>query len=200
MDTRQLSLAPRLALAALSGALTFPAIRLDSALGAETYVLSLPWWIILHGLVFGLLVMAPFITSDRHRPLRVIVLAVASILIYDSAIKIPDLIELNLPGDLGDFLVAGISGALLVATAVRFVAPLPAGLAYWCLAFLAGAIGGFIFAMTFNACDWDRCDSTGWLAVYTSGWIAWQGLVCAALFIGSRQGSESLAAYGARTR
>ena len=200
MDTRQLALAPRLALAALSGALAFPAIRVDSALGSETYALFLPWWIILHGLVFGLLVMAPFIASSKHRLARVVVLAIASVLIYDSAIKIPDLIELNLPGDLGDFLVAGISGALLVAMAVRFVAPLPAGLAYWCLAFLAGAIGGFIFAMTFNACDWDSCDSAGLLALYASGWIAWQVLVCAALFIGSRHESESLAGYGVRTR
>ena len=200
MQPFNLPLGPRLALAMLSGLLTYPAILIDSALGPQSYLLNFSWWIILHGAIFGVLVLVPFITSDTHRTLRAVALVVASVVSYDAAIKIPDLVELNLPGDLGDFLVAGVSGALLVATAVRFVAPLRVGLPYWSFAFLAGAIGGFVFAMTFNVCDWDSCSSPGLVLVYTSGWAVWQSLVCAALFVGSRRLSEDHGAWGASVR
>ena len=53
MDLTKLSLTARLLLAATSGALTLPAIRIDSALGPESYPPVFSWWIILHGLTFG---------------------------------------------------------------------------------------------------------------------------------------------------
>ena len=200
MQPFNLSLGPRLALAVLSGLLTYPAILIDSALGPLSYPPIFPWWIILHGAIFGVLVLVPFIASDRHRTLRAVALVVASVVSYDAAIKIPDLIDLNLPGDLGDFIVAGVSGALLVATAVRFIAPLRAGLPYWSFTFLAGAIGGFVFAMTFDVCDWDNCSSPGLILVYASGWAAWQSLVCGALFVGSQRSPAEHGAYGASVR
>ena len=200
MQAFNLSLGPRLALAALSGLLTFPAILFDSALGPETYPPVFSWWIILHGLTFGLLVMAPFVTSDNGRYLRVAALAIASILIYDAAIRIPDLVDINLIGDTGDFVIAGVSGALLVATALRFVAPLDVGPVYWSLVLLAGVVGGLVFSQAFEVCDWDRCASAWLVLPYSAGWICWQALVCAAMFLGTRRDRVPGAAYGVSVR
>ena len=62
MQVFNLALAPRLALAALSGILTLPSILIDSALGPDLYPPVFSWWIILHGIFFGSLVMAPFVS------------------------------------------------------------------------------------------------------------------------------------------
>ena len=195
MQFFNLSLAPRLALAALSGILTYPANRLDTAMGPESYPPIFSWWLILHGLLFGLLVMAPFVTGRRHRWTRVLVLAVASIFIYDLAIRIPDLIAIEILGDTGDFMIAGISGAVLVATAVRFVAPLTVTPAYWGFSFLAGLVGGFVFGQAFGVCDWDKCAETWMILPYAAGWIVWQSLVCVAMFLGVRRAELSTGTY-----
>jgi hypothetical protein len=200
MQFFKLSLAPRLALATLSGILTYPAIRLDSALGPESYPPLFSWWLILHGLLFGFLVMAPFVTSGRNRGLRVLLLAVASVFIYDLAIRIPDLVTIEIFGDSGDFMIAGISGAVLVATAVRFIAPLKVSPAYWGFAFLAGLIGGFVFSQAFGMCDWDKCAKTWLILPYAAGWIVWQSLVCTALFLGLRRTEMSSGIYGLSVR
>lgn len=178
-----LSLAPRLALAATSGVLTYPAIKLDAALGPDTYLLF-SWWLILHGLLFGMLVMAPFVADAKHRVLRVVALAVASVFIYDAAIRAPDLVRIEFLGDTGDYLLAGITGALLVATAVRFIAWRRATLRYWGLVFVAGIVGGYVFSHSIEVCAWDRCDAIWEIPLYLSGWITWQILVCAALYLG----------------
>lgn len=200
MQFFNLPLVARLGLAVLSGILTFPAILLDSAVGPDSYPPVFSWWLILHGVVFGLLVMAPFVSSSQLRGLRVAALVVASIFIYDAAIKIPDLIEVERIGDTGDFIIAGISGALLVATAVRFIAPLRVGLPYWGFSFLAGLIGGYIFSQTFEVCSWDKCTADWMILPYASGWIIWQSLVCAAMFHGMRQTETTHAAYGLSRR
>ena len=127
MSFFKLSLAQRLVLVTFSGILTYPSIRLDTALGPEAYPPFFSWWIILHGLLFGALVMAPFATANR-RYLRAIALAIASVFIYDAAIRIPDLIDIGLIGDTGDFIVAGISGTCSVshskyATGIAVVRP-----------------------------------------------------------------------------
>jgi hypothetical protein len=111
MQLFNLSLAPRLALAALSGLLTYPVNRLDTLLGPESYPPLFSWWLILHGLIFGLLVMAPFVTRSHRRGARILALAIASVFIYDLAIRIPDLIEIEMLGDTGDFIVARIGGS-----------------------------------------------------------------------------------------
>ena len=184
MRITDLSLPPRLGLAVLSGILTFPAILVDSALGPTTYPPVFSWWIILHGLLFGFLVMAPFVTSRHRRRLRAVILALASVLIYDAAIRIPDLVALEFLGELGDFIVAGVSGAVLVATAVRYIAPLAVAPAYWVYCIIAGLAGGAIFAYTFGACDWDQCSPSWRVVPYAFGWVAWQALVCAAMYTG----------------
>ena len=200
MQFFNLPLVARLGLAVLSGMLTFPAILLDSAFGPDSYPPIFSWWLILHGIVFGLLVMAPFVTSSQLRGLRVAALAVASIFIYDAAIRIPDLIEVEGIGDTGDFILAGITGALLVATAVRFIAPLRVGLAYWGFSFLAGLIGGYIFSQTFEVCNWDECTAVWMILPYASGWIVWQSLICAAMFHGMRRTATAQTAYGLSMR
>jgi len=200
MQLFNLPLAPRLALAALSGILTYPAIRLDTAVGPESYPPIFSWWLILHGLLFGLLVMAPFVTSRRHRGTRVLVLALASVFIYDLAIRIPDLIAIEILGDTGDFIVAGISGAVLVATAVRFIAPLTVTPAFWGLSFLAGLIGGFVFSQSFEVCKWDNCAEAWMILPYAAGWIVWQSLLCAAMYFGTRRTAMSPGTYGLSVR
>ena len=200
MQFFNLPLAPRVALAAISGILTYPANRLDTAMGPESYPPIFSWWLILHGLLFGLLVMAPFVTDRRHRGTRVLVLAVASIFIYDLAIRIPDLIAIEFLGDTGDFMVAGISGAVLVATAVRFVAPLRVTPAYWGFSFLAGLVGGFVFSQAFEVCDWDKCAEAWMILPYAAGWIVWQSLVCAAMFLGVRRTEIAERTYGLSVR
>ena len=200
MQFFNLSLAPRLGLAALSGLLTYPANRLDTLLGPESYPPLFSWWLVLHGLIFGLLVMVPFVTGDRRRGIRILALAVASIFIYDLAIRIPDLIAIGMLGDTGDFIVAGVSGAVLVATAVRFIAPLKVTPAYWGLSFLAGLIGGFVFSRTFEVCEWDKCADAWMILPYAAGWIAWQSLVCTAMFLGVRWKQLSPGAYGFSAR
>ena len=87
-----LSLRPRLVLVALSGLLTYPAIVLDSALGPDWYPPILSWWLIFHGLLFGALVMAPFVLRNDHRVLRVAALMLASVMIYYTAIEVPELV------------------------------------------------------------------------------------------------------------
>jgi len=200
MQFFSLPLTPRLALAALSGILTYPAIRLDTIMGPESYPPIFSWWLILHGLVFGLLVMAPFVASSNHKGVRVSVLTVASVLIYDLAIRIPDLIAIEALGDTGDFMVAGISGAVLVATAVRFIAPLTVTPAYWGFSFVAGLIGGLVFSQAFEVCSWDKCAETWMILPYAAGWIVWQSLVCAAMFLGVRRRAIAPGNYGLSVR
>ena len=200
MQFFKLSLAPRLALAALSGVLTYPAIRLDTLLGPESYPPLFSWWLILHGLVFGVLVMVPFVTGSHRRAVRILALAAASVFIYDLAIRIPDLIAIEVLGDSGDFIVAGIAGAVLVATAVRFIAPLKVTPAYWGFSVLAGLIGGFVFSRTFEVCEWDKCADAWMILPYSAGWIVWQSLVCAAMFFGVRRKEPSPGAYGFSVR
>jgi len=200
MQFFNLPLAPRVALAALSGILTYPANRLDTAMGPESYPPIFSWWLILHGLLFGLLVMAPFVTDRRHRGARVLVLAVASVFIYDLAIRIPDFIAIEFLGDTGDFMVAGISGAVLVATSVRFVAPLAVTPAYWGFSVLAGLVGGFVFSQAFEVCDWDKCAEAWMILPYAAGWIVWQSLVCAAMFLGVRRTEIAEETYGLSVR
>lgn len=115
-----LSLRPRLVLVALSGLLTYPAIVLDSALGPDWYPPILSWWLFFHGLLFGGLVMAPFVLRNDHRVLRVAALMLASVMIYYTAIEVPELVKIEFLGEAGQYMIAGVTGAMLVAVARRF--------------------------------------------------------------------------------
>ena len=200
MQFFKLSLAPRLGLAVFSGVLTYPANRVDALLGPESYPPLFSWWLILHGLAFGLLVMVPFVTASRRRGVRILALAVASVFIYDLAIRIPDFIAIEMLGDTGDFIEAGVSGAVLVATAVRFIAPLEVTPAYWGLSVLAGLVGGLVFSRTFEVCEWDKCADAWMILPYAAGWIVWQSLVCTAMFLGRRRNELLAGAYGFSAR
>ena len=196
----RLTLAPRLGLVMLSSLLTYPAIRLDDALGHETYPGFLSWWVIFHGLLFGFLVMGPFVSGRGYRALRVIVLAIASVFIYDLAIRIPGKIPLTIVGDLDDFVIAGMSGALLVAMAVRYVGAVEVRPCYWANCLIAGLLGGLIFTSTFEICSWGNCASPWLILPHVSGWTAWQSLVFLALYSGSRQAHEAQSGYGLSVR
>jgi hypothetical protein len=97
-------------------------------------------------------------------------------------------------------MVAGVSGAILVATAVRFIAPLAVTPAYWGFSILAGLIGGYIFSRAFGVCNWDKCAAAWMILPYAAGWIVWQSLVCAAMFLGLRRTELSPGTYGLSVR
>ncbi len=187
MQFFNLSLRPRLVLAALSGLLTYPAIVLDSALGPDWYPPILSWWLIFHGLLFGGLVMAPFVLRNDHRVLRVAALMLGSVMIYYTAIEVPDLAKIDLLGEASPYMIAGITGAMLVAMATRFIAPLSVTPRFWAMSLLAGMIGGFLFSLTIDVCAWDACLPPWKILPFASGWIVWQGLICAAMYLGLRR-------------
>ena len=186
-----LSLQWRLVLAAFSGLLTYPANLLDSALGPDWYPPILSWWLILHGLLFGALVMAPYVLRKDHRVLRVAALMLGSVMIYYTAIEVPGLVKIAFLGDTGPHMIAGVTGALLVAVSTRVIAPLSVTPGYWAMSLLAGMLGGFLFSLTFEICPWDACSPPWKILPFTSGWIVWQGLICAAMFLGLRRDDAS---------
>lgn len=190
MRIPDISLLPRLALAALSGLLTYPASLLGDALDRFGPAPVLEWWIILHGILFGALVMTPYISSDKRIALRATAMIIASVLAYYAAIKLPELLVIPFDEDAIAFIESGVIGAGLVALATRFIAPLSTLARYWGLTLLAGVIGGAIFSQTFDDCVLDSCDSLIKILWYSFGWIAWQMLVCAAIWVGIRHDSE----------
>ena len=187
MDFFKLSLKPRLALAVISGALTYPAERLDTLYLGDVPSPLFSWWLIFHGAIFGILVMAPFVDVRSLRSLRVIALIVASIFSYDAAMRVPGIRPSSIIFDPVSFMFAGLTGALLVATAIRFIAPLRAGPEYWAYTAAAGLSGGLIFYFTFDICDGGPCRSAWQIIPYASGWIIWQTLVLLAMYEGQKR-------------
>jgi len=201
-----ISLRIRLALAALSGMLTYPATLLGDLLDQFGQPPIFEWWVILHGTLFGAMVMAPFISSHKHVALRVTAMIISSVIAYYAAIELPEIIPLPIDSEVAAFAEAGAIGAVLVALATRLIAPLAAPLdspldsplsaplsthaRFWGLTLLAGAVGGAIFSQTFSICALQACDSFAELISYSFGWIAWQMLVCAALWLGVRRGPQ----------
>lgn len=191
MSFFNLGLPQRIALAVVSAAVTLPAIKLDTALGPDTYVFVLSWWEIIHGVAFGALVMAPFIATSSQRAARFLALMIASVLIYRIAIEAPDIIlggtQLR---DFWAFTIAGTTGSVLVAITTKFLAPIQVARNYWLFTAVAGAVGGVVFSYTIEFCDWDTCASVLNVGVYISGWFVWQALVCAAMYLGRRKDNE----------
>ena len=197
------SLATRLTLVLLSGLLTYPAIKLDTFLTPDNYPPIFSWWMILHGLSFGALVMAPFATAGSYRGLRIAALIAASInraaLInsvhlwpsYYLAIEFASLDDFAILTERVQFMLAGTIGAILVALATRFIAPLRIRAAFWYFTVLAGLVGGTIFSFTIEICFWDKCNAWWQVFAYTAGWIIWQGLVLLAMHSGAQRNSAS---------
>lgn len=185
MKIIDLSLPTRLGLAALSGLLTYPAFMLSDALDAVWQPPILDWWKILHGVLFGALVMVPYISSKDRLGLRATALIISSVVAYVAAIEVPNLISPPIGGEVAEFMEAGVIGAVLVAVATRFIAPLVTRPRYWGFTLVAGIIGGAIFSQTFGICVMDSCDSLAKISPYSLGWVTWQMLVCAAIWFGT---------------
>ena len=56
---------------------------------------------------------------------------------------------------------------------------------------LAGLVGGLLFSLTIDICAWDSCSAPWKILPFTSGWIVWQGLICAAMYLGLRRDDAS---------
>lgn len=193
------TLANRLGLVLISGLLTYPAIKLDSLLTPDRYPPVFSWWMILHGVLFGALVLAPFVSHGRFRALRIVTLVFASVLSYYIAIEIAGLRDFQVFRVWIQYTIAGVSGAVLVATATRFVAPLVVHANYWLYTTLAGLIGGALFSVTAEVCFWDDCRSLWQVLAYSSGWVIWQGLVFGAMYASVRRSPDSLVSQGSES-
>ncbi len=133
------------------------------------------WFRSLVGIVFGALVLAPYVGS-RQRIWRVLALCGTSVLIYFLAERfVAD-------GPLGyetiaPFLVSGGGAALLVGLAVIVLAPQHFSWKLILLTLVAGALGGAAFQ--WNPEFFDH--------TILPGHAAWQLLVCLALHFGFRK-------------
>lgn len=128
----------------------------------------------LTGVVFGALVLVPYLAASTGRIWRGLLLCAASASTYRLAIWIA------IDGPFQDnaiaaFALAGASAALVVAIAVVLLAPRAASRRLMILATLAGALGGaaFMLDLPFR-----------WLDELIVGHLSWQLLVCAALHAG----------------
>jgi hypothetical protein len=182
-------LAARLILVTVSGLMAYPAIKLDSFLTPDRYPPVFSWWLILHGVLFGALVMAPFVSTERHRGLRRVALTLSSVFSYYLAITFASLDGFAILTEPAQYILAGVTGAVLVATATRFIAPLKIRTAFWILVVSAGLAGGALFSVTSSLCFWDKCADWWRVPPYSAGWIFWQVLVFLAMYMGSERDS-----------
>ncbi len=183
-------LAVRLILVLISGLMAYPAIKLDSFLTPDRYPPIFSWWLILHGVLFGALVMAPFVSTSRHQALRRVALILSSVLSYYIAITFASLDNFAILTEPAQYVLAGLTGAILVATATRFIAPLKIRTAFWVLVVTAGLVGGAAFSVTADVCFWDKCTAWWHVLPYSAGWIIWQALVFLAMYMGSKRDSD----------
>ncbi len=184
MTSSRLSLPLRAGLAILSGTLAWPLIRLNAWLSPYPGYIS-STWIVLSVAIFSLLVLAPFVRRRRYRALRLTVLVLGSVLVYRTAFAMPAHLDIELLGDAGPFVVAGIAGSVLVAVLVWLVAPLRVAPRYWSLSIVAGLIGGLVFYRALASCEWIACGRPWSTLPILYGWIVWQVLVSMAMHIGS---------------
>ncbi len=136
--------------------------------------------LVLHlvGLVFGLLVLAPYAIASPQRIPRMLALAVASAAIYYGAVRF--VIDGPFESQWGApivwaFVIAGAGAALLCGLAVAALVPRrPSGFLI-VLTLAAGAAGGALF-------EWDL--PVEWAPGNLHAYLAWQLLVCLALHRG----------------
>lgn len=189
MNYFNLDLPQRLALVVVSGLLAYPAMVVDESLNSLFKPPLIDWWVILPGAAFGLLVLAPFLSGRDRRGLRIAGLMIAGIAGYELAINVPDWLPFGDRGESTNFAIAGLTGALLAALAVRWIASLTPRGAFWPMVVAAGIVGGFAFEPLFNLCMVADCDSVWLVLAHSSAWIIWQGLVFLALHYGRRPAS-----------
>jgi hypothetical protein len=178
---RELSLPKRLLLALVSAFSTWPSSLLADLIKRALPDLPIKPFVVLSGVVFGVLVMTPFIVAPRHRILRAAIMCVASVLIYHFAI------EFVMNGPLRSdtpvpWLLVGGTSALLIGLAVVLLAPLAFHWSLLGLTLAAGGIGGVAL---------DRLGAA--FAEGPFGFIpfaAWQLPVCLALHFGLRRATD----------
>ncbi len=170
-----LSLGAKLALAFVSassyGVLTFLSERseaLDAILSGGNSGLHLI------ALVFGLLVMVPYVVPTGRWALRAAAMCVASAAIYYAAVRFVADSWLGLD-TATSFVLSGSTAALLAGLAVVVLGPRQFTAKLIPLMLVAGAAGGVVFEHKFSI------DETMLL-----GHLAWQSLVCLALHFSFR--------------
>jgi hypothetical protein len=171
-----LNLPTKLALALISagsyGLLTFLSERseaLDAMLSRANSGMHLV------AVVFGLLVMAPYVARSGRWVLRAAAMCVASAAIYYAAVRFV------VDGPLGydtmtSFAVSGAGAALLTSLAVVALGPRTFQAKFIPLMLVAGAAGGIVFDRKFSI------DETMLL-----GHLVWQSFVCLALHFSFRE-------------
>lgn len=140
-------------------------------------VLGFQWPFHLIGLIFGALVMSPYASGSSQPILRMVSLAVASVAIYQLAVRF----VVDGPLDystLVPYVIAGAGSALLVGLAVAVIAPRRFSWQLPVLTLAAGAVGGAAFNWQLPV-DWAPND--------LHAYFAWQVLVCLALHRGLRE-------------
>ena len=170
-----LSLAQKLALAAASIVAYTLLTWLANHDGPVGHALS--WGdtaVYLSAIVFGALVLVPYLAAAAGRVWRGLLLCAASAGSYRLAIW------LAIDGPLQDvaiasFALAGACAALLCALAIVVLAPRPSNPRLVLLATAAGALGGAAFMLDLPI---------HWLDELIVGHLSWQVLVCAALHYG----------------
>jgi len=155
-------------------------------------VASLLWWAIVEseeqtglpfygaGAVFAALVLVPFLPNlEGANKLRALALLLCGMLSYWSAVNL--FVRMDNPGAIAMGL-SGVCGALIVGIGARLFVPLVLRWDGWLLLAGAGLLGGIVLQLGYDAGFgmWTP-DYEYWLP----GHIAWEVLVCLALYYGS---------------
>ncbi len=129
------------------------------------------------GILFGALVMAPYVAAPDRRILRIIAMCVASAAIYYAAVRfVVDGPFIH--STIAPFLISGTAAALLVGLATAWIAPRRPSALLVALTVVAGAVGGSTF-------DWSFGGALESAPI--AGHYVWQLLVCVALHFGFRK-------------
>jgi hypothetical protein len=184
MNIFQLRLIPRLVLASLP---LFASPWLDDNLSRFTGWSQL-FFSQSFGPLFGLLVLAPFVTATKARTIRIIALCVVTYAVYYAATWC--VIEIQSPleawFETGFFRFSNVVPVAVVATlalaaTTAWIAPLRVSRRYWIYAGLAGLATGLEFWII------DEINPAGrymdWLFVLQPFWI-WPVSTCVAIYCG----------------
>jgi hypothetical protein len=184
LNVFQLGLIPRLALASLP---LFASPWLDDILSRFTDWSQL-FFSQTYGPLFGLLVLAPFITATGARMIRIIALCVVTYAVYYAATWC--IIETQRPLvawfeteflRFSSAVPVAVVATLALAAATAWIAPLRTSRRYWIYAGLAGLATGLEFWII------DEINPSGrymdWLFVLQPVWI-WPVSTCVAIYFG----------------
>ena len=145
------------------------------------------------GAVFSALVLVPYLPGLKGASLlRALALLLCGSLSYWTAVYFAVDDDLNIQRNLPAFFassviwigIAGVIGALIVGIGARLFIPLALRWRGWLMLAGAGLLGGMILGISLDAgfSIWGPTNYDYWLP----GHMAWQVLVCLALYYGSR--------------